>query len=78
MTRDHLLERLAGLLANSAPPLSPDALLTDLPGWDSMGKMELLAMLDDEFNVTLEFGLLAQLATVADILALVDQQLEPQ
>lgn len=45
----------------------PELRLGAVPQWDSMGHMEVIARLEDDFGVEVTPDLIAQLASVADI-----------
>ena len=49
--------------------LTPDALLEDIEEYDSMSKLSLIVMMEDEFEVKLDGAMIAGFKTVADILA---------
>ena len=40
----------------------------DLDGWDSLGHLSLIAMLDEKYNTIIESGKLKELKSVQDIL----------
>ena len=48
--------------------LTPDTVLDDVDGYDSMAKLSLIVMMDDEFGVTLTGKDVKAFETVADIL----------
>lgn len=49
--------------------LTPETVLDEVEGWDSIAALSLIAMLDDEFGRTITGKELKALETVADILA---------
>ena len=53
MTVNDFLQLLAGTL-HVSDNITVDTQLSDI--WDSMGQIEVLSMLGDNFNVTLEMG----------------------
>jgi acyl carrier protein len=51
--------------------LTIETLLVDVPGWDSMGVLLLMAEMDERFSITLNEVALANLKGVKDIVAVV-------
>ena len=54
-------------------PISIDMALKDIPEWDSMAAMVVLAMADREFNRKISLANLKKLTTVKDLHALLTQ-----
>ena len=52
--------------------LDIDMPLGSIPTWDSMAKMNFTASIEDEFGVFLEFGALAQVNSVNDLVCAVE------
>lgn len=50
--------------------LTPDTILDDIDEYDSMAKLVLIVMMDDEFGITLDGNTIKEFKTVSDILAL--------
>jgi acyl carrier protein len=50
--------------------------LSDIPEWDSLAVISFIALVDEQFNVILEGEKLAEAKSVADLLALLQGQLE--
>lgn len=50
--------------------LEPDTLLDDIDEWDSMSKLSLIVLLDEEFNTTINSEQVKALNCVQDILDL--------
>jgi acyl carrier protein len=63
------MERLCELPPDS---LNQDAVLTGIPGWDSLRVVEFVAMLDSNYGVTLEFEKMAGCTTAGDLVNLVE------
>lgn len=59
----------------SDQPLTADTQLSTLPGWDSMGMVAVLSLIDESLGASLPRGSLQKCATVNDILALVRSHL---
>ncbi len=53
--------------------LTPDTVLADVDEYDSMAKLSLIVMADDEFGVKLTGDMIKGFKTVADILAVLDK-----
>lgn len=66
-----LTERVQALVAEAiqAPPelVTPDLALGDLPQWDSLGHMEIMLRLEEQFGVAMDGEVIAELASVPDI-----------
>jgi acyl carrier protein len=56
-------------------PLTPATELGGLPGWDSIGQVEVLSLIDESLGATLPAGSLKKCLTVGDLLALVNSHL---
>ena len=61
------------LMANGG--VTPDTLLSSLPGWDSMGMVAVLSLIDESVGASLPRGSLQKCAPVGDIVALVKNHL---
>ena len=53
--------------------LTADTLLEDVDEYDSMAKLSLIVMMDDEFEVKLTGDMIKGFKTVGDILAVMEQ-----
>ncbi len=74
MKTSEFLARLGEtLIADS--PLSPATKLNSLKGWDSMGMVAVLSLVDESLGASLPRGSLQKCATVGDILALLKSHL---
>lgn len=76
MSRTEFLRELASLLGASATDLTPERELASLPGWDSMGQLSTLSLLD-EIGVHPPKGALQNCRAVADLLRLAEPSLRP-
>jgi acyl carrier protein len=74
MKRADFLTRLGETLM-AAAPLTAETRLDGLAGWDSMGKVEVLSLIDESLQAKLPRGSLGKCASVGDILALVNSHL---
>jgi acyl carrier protein len=63
--------RLQALLAEAiqAPPelVTPDLAFGDLPQWDSLGHMEVMLRLEEQYGVAIDADIIAQLVSVPEI-----------
>jgi len=53
-----------------AESLSPDTLRDDIPAWDSLGILTLIAGLDEDFDIQLTEDEIQEMRSVKDILEL--------
>ena len=47
--------------------------LQDLAGWDSIGALSLIALVDEQYGVVVDAGALSECDTVADVARLVEK-----
>ncbi|MES2673282.1 MAG: acyl carrier protein [Pseudomonadota bacterium] len=71
ITVAELLQLTEQLLNLDEGSLAIETLLVDVPGWDSMGVLLLMAEMDERFSITLNEVALAKLKGVKDIIAVV-------
>ncbi len=73
-----LSERIQLLLAEAiqVPPelVTPELAFGDLPQWDSLGHMEVMMRLEDEFGVAINADTIADLVSVPEICKYVEAQ----
>lgn len=66
-----LSAQVQALLAEAiqAPPelVTPDLAFGDLPQWDSLGHMEVMLRLEEQYGVAIDADLIAQLVSVPEI-----------
>lgn len=67
-----ILDMLEVLLNEDQGSLSIESVLADISGWDSMGKLMLMAELDERFGITLRENELAQLQSIQNIIDAID------
>ncbi len=53
--------------------LTPDTVLADVEEYDSMSKLSLIVLMDDEFDVKLTGDVVKSFETVSDILKLMEK-----
>jgi acyl carrier protein len=66
-----LSQRIQSLLAEAiqvpGDMVTPDLSFGDLPQWDSLGHMEVMLRLEDEFGVAIDADTIAQLISIPEI-----------
>lgn len=70
MTNEEKLAKLAEVFDMEASELRADAELEDIDAWDSMTKLSLIVMFDDEFGMKLSGKQIDTFVKVSDILDL--------
>ncbi len=68
MTMEEKMELLAETLDVDTEDISADTVLSDMPEWDSMTKLSLIVMFDDEFGKKITSNDIKKFVTVQDIL----------
>lgn len=72
MTMEEKMELLAETLDVDTEDISADTVLSDMPEWDSMTKLSLIVMFDDEFGKKITSNDIKKFVTVQDILNVMD------
>ena len=73
MTNQEKIALLEETLEIDEGTLTEDTLLEDVDEYDSMAKLSLIVMMDDEFGVKLTGDMIKGFQTVGDILAVMDK-----
>lgn len=68
MTQDEAIEWVAKVFESSHGQLTPDTHRDNVPAWDSLGVLTLMASLDSEFGIVLTDDDVQAIKTVGDIL----------
>lgn len=68
MEENKKIEMLEEMLDLEGETLSPDTVLSSLEEWDSLAKLSLIVMAEDEFNKKLTGDEVRAFSTVGDIL----------
>lgn len=68
MTQEEKIALLEDMLELDANTLTPETELTAIDEYDSMAKLSLIVLMDDEFNKKLNGEQIREFKTVADIL----------
>lgn len=72
MTMEEKMELLAETLDVDTEDISTETVLSDMPEWDSMTKLSLIVMFDDEFGKKITSNDIKKFVTVQDILNVMD------
>jgi acyl carrier protein len=73
MDKKLLLAQLEETLREAPGSVKETDRLTDLEGWDSIGAISLIAMIDEHYQVTLDAKKMWACQTVGDLVALVEK-----
>lgn len=68
MELNEKMEKLAEAMDMAVDDLSPEQVLADLDCWDSMTRLSLIVMMDDDLNKVLSGDQIRAFKTVQDIL----------
>ena len=74
MTQLEALEWVAGLFEQPVAELSPETPLDQIPMWDSLGILTLMADFDEKFGIVLNDEDMHQMRRVDDILEVLRKQ----
>lgn len=69
MEEQKVIELIAEALEISPEKISTESVLDELEEYDSMGKLSIIVILDEEFNKTLSGGEMTSFKTVGDIIS---------
>lgn len=72
VSRQEFVGRLAEALNEDAAAVELSTVLDDLEGWDSVGQLSAIALIDECFNRRVNVDELRKCVSVADLLALLD------
>ena len=72
MTQEEKIAMLEEVLEIDNGTLTPDMKLEDVESYDSMAKLTIIVMMDDEFNKKLTGEQIREFVTVKDILDFMD------
>ena len=68
MTQEEKIAMLEDMLELDGKALKPEMNLNDIPEYDSMAKLSLIVMMDDEFGKKLTGEQIREMKTVQDVL----------
>ena len=76
MTKPEFLEELSAILNEDIDDVTPEAELESLTGWDSVGLLGVIAMLDGDLGVAIDVDKLRECSTVQDLITLAGDKLD--
>lgn len=74
LPKDDFLQRLAAAL-ETPEPMTEVTILADLKGWDSLGQLATMVLIEDLFKLTLEVDKLRKCRYVRDLIVLLGDRL---
>ncbi len=74
MTEKEALEWIADMFEMDSEEMHPEMQRRDVPAWDSLGMLTLLARLDDDLDIQLDDQETEQMRTIADIVRMLRQK----
>ena len=77
MTKREFLSLFEEILEAEPGSLAGDEVLPGREGWDSLAVVSLIAMVDEQFDVTLAPKEIARAGSVADIIAMLNDRITP-
>jgi acyl carrier protein len=77
MTKREFLSLFEEILEAAPGSLKGDEVLPGMEGWDSLAVVSLIAMVDEQFDVTLSPKEIAKAGTVADLIGLLGGKITP-
>jgi acyl carrier protein len=77
MTKREFLSLFEEILEAAPGTLAGEEILAGREGWDSLAVVSLIAMVDEQFGVTLSPKAVAGAGSVADIIGLLGDRIEP-
>ncbi len=78
MDREQFLRRMEEALAAPRDSLAETHRLEDLEGWDSIGILAVIAVIDEHYGVTLGAEAIANCQTLADLALVVESDGQPR
>ena len=73
MDRDKIIRMIEDMLDVELDSLNENSVLAEIPEYDSMTKLSLIVMCDDEFNKKLTGEQLIEFKTIKDILDFIEK-----
>ena len=71
MKNEDIITTLEEATGTTTGSLQAETMLAEVLGWDSMGKLEFLAMIDEKFDLRLPEGAIIKVVSVGDLCAAV-------
>lgn len=73
MQQDRFMAQFAEALEmEDASALSADTAFRSLDGWDSLAYLNIIAMLDEEYDIQIENAVFKKLITIGDVISYVE------
>jgi acyl carrier protein len=76
MKKDDLIKKICECLTEDSEVITAETELDSLEGWDSVGRLMIVCMISETFNITLSTVAIVNCRTIADIVNLVRDMLE--
>lgn len=76
MEVQEFIVKVKDMLFETSSTFGPATVLQDLDGWDSLGRLSLVAMLHESFGTMVDTKSLLEFQTVGDIIALIQDRLK--
>ena len=73
MTRKEIIEMIEDMLDVEVGSLNEGSILAEIPEYDSMTKLSLIVMCDDEFGKKLTGERIVEFSTIKDILDFIEE-----
>ena len=73
--KDKVFEIIANVLSVNASEITLDSTLGDFPSWDSLGQLNILQSVQDEFEIEFEPEEMMDIEDVNDIIKAVESKL---
>lgn len=73
MTRKEIIEMIEEMLDVEDGSLNEESILSEIPEYDSMTKLSLIVMCDDEFGKRLTGERMVEFSTIKDILDFIEE-----
>jgi acyl carrier protein len=74
LSENEILAILAEAFQEPADELTRDSVKDDIPGWDSMGALVLMAEFDEKLGIELTSNAFKNMQSVADVLAFLKER----
>jgi acyl carrier protein len=74
-TQDEALKLIAGVLKEVQAQdmiLTPETLIRDIPGWDSLAQVHVISVLEETFHIMIPLEEIMDMKTIGDILKYLD------
>ncbi len=76
MKKEDFIKKIAEALYEEETILTYDTILDELDGWDSLGRLEIFALIKEEFGKSIDPESLKNCQKVGDIIDLVEEGLK--